>query len=194
MVRPIRLLALTLLVYGIALAGSYPPGKPPMKNDDPEVPTELQEGRATLELVMEWSRSFNPEDVPPEHQDIDCDDQDEVFVEILMARGATGNRWFLAFDQGDDGYRYLGTALRILGTHAFGEECYVIQYANAGGGEYSVGLYDISDGDFVPVGGVMLEAGDQGNTSGQSAFELLRTGKPTRGQVLEIFGKQHEEN
>ena len=176
-----------VLAAGSVLGAEYPADDSLMKGVAPSVPAEFREGRATLDELEGWSRSLIQSDVELEPRNIDCDDADEILVEIVFARGTTGNRWFLAFDHGERGYRYVGTVQRILRTFAYPPECYVVQYGTAGAGVLSLSLYLAEGGKLSRIGEVALTAGDGGTEEDRTVFELLKNGEPSRDDLLRVF-------
>ena len=148
------------------------------------VPTIFEDGYATHAEVAEWTsvirrgEALIPKDLNADGQ------QDLLLAEAVGSRGSTGNRSFLVFVAGSDGYGYAGGIGNFSRGFGFPSgNCYVLDYG-FNGPEMHVGLHAVSRGLLVSVGGVILGTRDPGDVR---LRDRLRQGEWSEAELRALF-------
>jgi hypothetical protein len=153
------------------------------------IPEPLKAGRASEAYVLEWTSKIRAGE-PIVRRDLNSDGREDLLAEVVVARGTTGNCFFLVFVATKDGFRFAGDTGNLYRAISFGGtgRAYLIDHSNCGT-ELGVGLARFSDGVLAPVGRpIILKNIDPGvGDEDTKIVERFRSGTWTEPELLRVF-------
>ena len=156
-----------------------------------DIPKKLRNGTADYSDVEDWTKSLRGMK-PVIQKDLNANNVPDLLVEIVHARGATGNCSFMLFVYTGFGYKYLQDISNIGNYMTYDEsgKSYLLTYSQAGGPEIHIRLYRLTKKQLIQIGKPLIVfAGDSGTKEGNTLYNRLFYRIIPEDKLMEIFKK-----